>query len=537
MFANRLRFLVLGLGLLSLYPALISCASEKASKIPGQVFRYNEYRNITSLDPAFSRNPQNIWAVNQLFNGLVQLNNDLKVQPEIAKSWITSPDGLTYQFTLRDDVYFHESSLFEKPKERKVVAGDFVFSFDRLTDPKVASPGSWVMQNVAEYSAPNDSTLIIKLKEPFPAFLGLLSMRYCAVVPHEVVNHYKANFRNHPIGTGPFYFKIWEENVKLILRKNKNYFERDSKGNRLPYLEAVSIQFISDIQSEFMLFLQGRLDFINSLDSSYKDELLTLEGNLQPRYQNKINIQKGPYLNTEYIGFYLDAPSEVVRSIKIREAINIGFDRNMMVAYLRNNVGFPANRGFIPKGLPGNSLTPFEYNPERARALVESFKAETGLAATLSIATDTNYLDICEYLQRELEKIGIAITINILPTATLRQAKNSGKLELFRASWIADYPDAENYLSLFYSPNFTPFGPNYTHFKNTQYDDFYKIALGLEDYNQRISLYQTMDSLAMDSYPIVPLYYDKAIRFVQKNINGFELNPINLLVLKTVKKE
>ena len=515
---------------------MTSCDSKKTNQQTGSVFRYNEDRNITSLDPAFARNPQNIWAINQLFNGLVQLDENLNVKPEIAKDWKMSEDGLVYTFSLREDVFFHPSPHFKEPTKRSVIASDFIYSFDRLTDPEIASPGSWVLQHVASYSAPNDNTFIITLKKPFPAFLGLLSMRYCAVVPHEVINFYGEAFRNNPIGTGPFYFKKWEENVKLVLRKNTNYFEFDSEGNRLPYLEAIAIQFIADIQSEFMLFIQGRLDFINSLDSSYKDELLTVDGLLQSKYENKINMQKGAYLNTEYIGFYLEGSSPVIQSPEIREAINIGFDREMMVAYLRNNIGYPAKKGFIPKGLPGESKTPFLYDPDRARTLVNSFKQSSGLTPNLAIATDANYLDICEYLQRELDKIGIKIKIDVLPTASLRQAKSSGKLELFRASWIADYPDAENYLSLFYSPNFSPSGPNYTHYKNGEFDLLYEQALSVENQNERKLLYQTMDSLAMSDFPIVPLFYDQAIRFTQKGIKGFHMNPINLLILKTVKK-
>ena len=131
---------------------------------------------------------------------------------------------------------------------------------------------------------------------------------------------------------------------------------------------------------------------------------------------------------------------------------------------------------------------------------------------------------------------GIKIKIDVLPTASLRQAKSSGKLELFRASWIADYPDAENYLSLFYSPNFSPSGPNYTHYKNGEFDLLYEQALSVENQNERKLLYQTMDSLAMSDFPIVPLFYDQAIRFTQKGIKGFHMNQINLLILKTVKK-
>jgi ABC-type dipeptide transport system, periplasmic component len=185
------------------------------------VFRYNEYRNITSLDPAFSRNPQNIWPVNQIFNGLVQLDDSLNIIPEIAKSWIISDDGLEYTFILRDDVFFHKSDYFGKNKTRKVIASDFTFSLNRLKDKNLGSPGGWVLQNVKNYKSLNDSIFKIKLKNPFPAFLGLLSMKYCSVVPYEVVEALGESFSRNPIGTGPFYLKKWNENEKLVLRKIK----------------------------------------------------------------------------------------------------------------------------------------------------------------------------------------------------------------------------------------------------------------------------------------------------------------------------
>jgi len=501
------------------------------------VFRYNEYRNITSLDPAFSRNPQNIWPVNQIFNGLVQLDDSLNVIPEIAKSWIISDDGLEYTFILRDDVFFHESDYFGKNKTRKVIASDFTFSLNRLKDKNLGSPGGWVLQNVKNYKSLNDSIFKIKLKNPFPAFLGLVSMKYCSVVPYEVVEALGESFSRNPIGTGPFYFKKWNENEKLVLRKNKNYFENDINGIRLPYLESIAIQFISDIQSEFMLFIQGKLDFINSIDSSYKDELLTSQGNLQPKYLNKIKMYKGPYLNTEYIGIYLDTKSSVINSKKIRKAINIGFNRDLMIGYLRNNIGSSAKKGIIPEGLKGVSQYDFEYNPIKAKILVNEFIEESGINnPQIRIATDSNYVDLCEFLQKELEKIGINVKIEIMPTSILRKAKSSGNLELFRASWIADYPDAENYLSLFYSKNFSPNGPNYTHYKNLTYDSLYEKTFKIKSSEERIKFYKKMDSLMMNDYPIVPLYFDQVIRFSQKNIENFNINPLNLLNLKKVRK-
>ena len=501
------------------------------------VFRYNEYGNITSLDPAFSRNLPNIWATTHLYNGLVQLNEKLEVMPDIAKHWSISADGLVYDFKLREDVFFHHHQAFGEKKTRKVIASDFVFSFKRLLDPKLAAPGGWVLQNVNLIEAIEAHRLRITLKQPFPPFLSLLSMRYCSVIPKEVVNETAADFRKNPIGTGPFMFKKWKEDVKLVFRKNPHYFEIDEAGNPLPYLEAIAITFIPDKQSEFMLFLQGKLDFLNSLDNSYKDELLTQEGILPEKYGDKINFQKGPYLNTEYLGFYLDSPSPVIQSPLIREAINIGFDRKKMIVYLRNNIGFKGDRGFIPKSLAGHLNKEVSmYDPERAARLVATFKSETGLSPEINLATDPNYIDLCEYLQRELQKIGISINVDVMPPATLKQSRSQGKLEMFRSNWIADYPDAENYLSLFYSKNFSPSGPNYTHYQNPTFDTYYKKSFKVNDPIERGKLYQIMDSLVMTSYPLTPLYYDQVLRFTQKEVNGLKISPVNDLKLKKVWK-
>ena len=516
---------------------LFSCSQKQEEDRSHMVFRYNEYGNITSLDPAFSRNLPNIWATTHMFNSLVQLNDDLEIIPDLAEQWTISSDGLVYEFRIREDVFFHQHPAFGKSKTRKVNASDFAFSLKRLLDPQLASPGGWVLQNVERIEAKNDQLLIITLKQPFPAFLGLLSMRYCSVVPKEIVTNTEGNFRKNPIGTGPFAFKYWEEDVKLVLRKNPLYFERDDLGLSLPYLESISISFVPDKQSEFMLFLQEKLDILNTLDNSYKDELLTQQGTLTEKYKEKINLQKGPYLNTEYLGFYLDSPSPVIKSPLIREAINIGFDRKKMMIYLRNNIGFIGNKGFIPEGLSGHPKeVVLKYQPEKAAELVKTFEKETGLKAEITLATDANYIDLCEYIQRELQKIGISIKVDMMPPATLKQARSKGKLEMFRSNWIADYPDAENYLSLFYSKNFSPTGPNYTHFYSPTFDSLYENSFFINDAQKRGEIYQSMDSLVMSKHPLIPLYYDQVLRFSHKNVLGLNLNPVNVLKLKKIRK-
>lgn len=532
---------------------MFSCSSIENSNKDHLVFKYNEHKNIGSLDPAFSKDIADIWATHQLFNGLVQMDDQLNVQPCIAKNWTITDSAKTYTFNLRKDVFFHKHELFgtsTKPvlsaderlsnqdSTRIANAYDFEYSFNRLNDKSVASPGSWVLNKVDHFSAINDSTFQIQLKQPFPAFLGLLTMKYCSVVPKEIVEHYGNNFRSNPIGTGPFKFKRWEENLKLVFRRNKLYFETDNKGKQLPYLEAIAITFLPDKQSEFLQFAQGNIDFVSGLDASYKDEILTSDGTLRPLYTTDVNMIRGPYLNTEYLAFFMETKVNELQALKLRKAINIGFDRKKMMTYLRNGIGIPANGGFIPKGLPGfNDAIGFTYQPELAKQLVSEFKSETGIEnPEVTLTTTSNYLSFCEFIQRELQKTGLNVNVDVIPASSLKDAKAKGQLDFFRASWVADYPDAENYLSLYYSKNFAPNGPNYTHFKNEVFDKMYETAYLETDITKRELLYTKMDSLVMASAPIVPLFYDEVVRFTRKSVNGLGINATNLLELKSVKK-
>jgi peptide/nickel transport system substrate-binding protein len=528
---------------------IISCKQNESFVNNKKIFRYNEAAGITSLDPAFAKDLSNIWACNQLFNGLVQLNDQMEVIPCIAKKWSISEDGKEYTFILRDDVYFHDAPCFKDKKGRRVTASDFKFSFNRIVDPKITSPGLWVfnavenIENSYSFSTPNDSVFVIRLKKSFPPFLGILAMKYCSVVPHEAIQMYGVDFRKNPVGAGAFLFKLWKENKKLVFRKNPSYFEKE-KGKQLPYLDAIAISFLVDKQSAFLQFIQGKLDFMSGIDASYKDELLTKTGQLKSKYSNSVQLISQPYLNTEYLGILIDehkanVKSSPLRFKEIRQAINYGFDRKKMIKYLRNNIGEPGLNGIIPKGLPAyndSAKYGYTYNPEKARELIKLAGYSTDKPAEISLSTNSEYLDLCKYIQHQLNQIGFDVSIDVNPPAVLREMKAQAKLNFFRASWIADYPDAENYLSMFYSKNFCPNGPNYTHFKNKEFDRLYEKSLAEIDPNKRNMLYRKMDQLIMEEAPVVILYYDQVLRFIQKNVKGLGSNAVNLLDLKRVKK-
>ena len=626
---------------------LSSCERNNSSDEDLKIFKYNESAGILTLDPIYAKDLPHIWACNQIFNGLVAFDDEMNVVPAIAKSWDISDDGLTYTFILRDDVYFHEDECFKSTDNgqqttdivhdvsatRKVTAQDFVYSFNRVLDRKLNSSGSWIFSNVKKcqrstdngqrttdngqqttdnrqqpiahssqpeyaFEAINDTILKIELSQPFPAFLGILSMSYASVVPYEAVEYYGTEFGRHPVGTGPFKYQYWKEGVKLVFRKNPNYFEKVGE-ERLPYLDAVSISFIVDKQVAFMEFVKGKFHFMSGIDARYKDELLTRDGQLRQEYEDEIYLIREPYLNTEYLAFFLGEDDTLGkdRSLALRQAVSYSIDREKMLRYLRNGIGTPGNYGIIPIGLPGNletgtgagtgvgngsgngngneswereremgtgngngkweremgvkcqtpsssphlhphphpSPTPkigYPYNPKKAEQLL---KDNDLLGYELKLYTTQDYIDIAKFVQSALTEIGLNCKVEEMMPAALREKRANGNLPFFRSSWVADYPDAENYLSLFTTNNFTPQGPNYTHYSNPKFDELYQKSLTCNDVEERAKIYHEMDSLMMTEAPVVILFYDEVLRFVNKDVEGLGSNPTNMLNLKKVK--
>ncbi|MDB5136156.1 MAG: transporter substrate-binding protein [Mucilaginibacter sp.] len=528
---------------------LSSCRPDGSSQ-GKTVFNINLDEGLTSLDPAFCRNQNTIWMDNQLYNGLVQINDSMKIEPCIAKTWDVSADGLQYTFHLRNDVYFHDDPLFKGGIGRKAVAADFVYSFSRLIDPKVASSGSWIFSDKVEskrsFIAINDSTFLIKLRQPFPPLFSLLTAQYASVVPHEVVDYYGKDFRNHPVGTGPFKFKYWKEGQVMVFLKNEKYWEKDKNGSSLPHLDAIRATFIGDKQTAFMEFVTGNLDFLNDIDGSYRDDILTKAGKVTQKYKGKFILNSAPSLNTMYLGILVDSTLPIVKHsplkiLKIRQAINYAIDKQKMIKYLRNSLATPGDAGFIPAGMPGfdaQKVKGYSYNPEKARQLLAEagFPNGKGLPE-IELTTLIGYRDLIEYVQGQLEQIGIKTRVEITLGASLRELVSKNGVNFFYGSWIADYPDGENYLSVFYSKNKIPWGPNYTGFNNKHFDALFEQSYHEPNDAKRYALYQQMDNLVMQQSPVVILYYDKLVNLYQSNISGYSKNALNLLVLKRVVKK
>lgn len=519
-----------------------------------KVIKYNQTGGLTSLDPAFAGQRSNIWATSQLYNGLFNFSKNLDVHPELVKEYNASEDGLTYTFTIRKGVYFHDNVAFSGGRGREVVAADFVYSFKRIIDPEVASPGAWIFNDKVLLGAdgkPSDTCFVadpenpykfrIYLQRRFPAFLQILAMPYCYVVPKEVVEKYRKDFRSNPVGTGPFKLKNWDEKNSLVMLKNEKYWKKDSEENALPYADAVEISFVDDRNQEFRMFKSGEIDFITNIAESSKDEILEKNGQVKEAFNKKYVVNKIDYLNTEYIGFLLEGSEDDNPFInqKLRQALSYAINRKGLLSYLRNGAGAPANSGMVPKALPSFDSTKvkgYPYSPKKAQKLLKEagYPGGKGLPK-LTLSTYKSDKDIAEYLKKNWEDIGVKVDIDISEFSAHKQKVDQGKVKMFRGSWLGDYPDAENYLALFYSKNLSPMGPNKTHFKNDEFDRLFEEAHKTDNLFVRFEDYLKMDAIVMEYAPAIPLYYDEIIQVHQKRIKGLEVDAMNNLRLEFVK--
>ncbi|HEX8332038.1 MAG TPA: ABC transporter substrate-binding protein [Segetibacter sp.] len=510
-----------------------------------KVFSYNEQTGIASLDPAFAKNQSIMWAIHQLYNTLVEVDTGLNIVGSIAKTWEVSEDRLTYTFHLRNDVFFHDNEAFVNGKGRRMVASDVAYSLTRILDKKTASSGAWIFNNRIDttkgFVAVDDTTFQVNLLRPFHPIMGILSMQYCSIVPKEVVEKYGKDFRSHPCGTGPFKFNFWEEGQALILHKNDKYWEKDEIGKQLPYIDAIKVSFLDNKATEFLAFQQRDLSFVNDIDPSFKDEVLTKKGELRKDWQNKIILNKHAYLNTEYLGILFDEENELLKNSPlkqkaIRQAINYAINRPKLAMYMRNSIGTAAQAGFVPSGLPSMNaemVKGYEYNPAKAQALLKQAGFDAGKNPPIKLLTVPIYADIGSFVAKQLEEAGIKVQVEVIQKSLLLEQTAKSKALFFRGSWIADYPDAENYMAMFYSKNPAP--PNYTRYKNPAFDVLYERALMETNDSLRYKLYREMDQIVINDAPVVPLWYDMVIHLVNKNVRNFYPNALNILELRRVE--
>lgn len=529
----------------------------------GGVYRINELENIRSLDPVGINDVVSHHVAHQIYDLLVDLDTSLNLVPQLATRWEISEDGTLYTFHLRKGPKFQDNSCFPDGKGREFNSADVKYSLDRVCDPRTGTLGFDYYKNYVEgaleyfeevsaarkenrepkitgvsgFIAKDDSTFQIKLKKPFGPFIYYLTLAYAYVIPKEAVDKYGKDFFQNPVGTGPFIFVDWKPDLELNMKKNPNYWEKDAYGNQIPYIDGIKFKFIKEVSQQFLEFRNGNIDESYRLPNESFKEIVTTEKTLKPEFASFI-LQKTPSLAIQFYGFL--TTGKIFNNEKVRQAFNYAIDRDKILRFVLNGQGYMgAIHGIVPPAMPKyhtKDIKGYSFDLERARKLMEEAGYPGGKGfpdAVLQINSggDRN-IQIAESIQSMLKEIGVNMKLNIMQFAQHLDNIDAGRADFYRLGWIADYPEPESFLNLYYGKN-VPKDPkaispiNSTRFQNAEYDALFEKAIATTDQTERYKLYKEAEQIAITQAPMMLIYYDEDYRMLQPYVRGYSLDPMH----------
>lgn len=542
-----------------------SATTDQAGQYGG-LFRMNVLRgDPNGLDPILVDSKHADDIASQIFDKLIDLNDSLKVVPELARSWEVSDDGLTYTFHLRTDVHFQDHACFPDGKGRRMTAQDVKYSLTRCCDPRQLTKTYWAFNGKVKGATPyfdaaskkkpieevtgfvvvNDSTFQIQLLRPYAPFIYLLVNSLGSVVPKEAVEMYGQDFARNPVGTGPFVFQHWTQSLEVLLARNANYWGTSKDGAKLPYLDSLRFTFKTDDNSAFGDFLNGNYDEVFNIPTLMLPKVVNLE-NMEPQPEyNTYQVQASPAMLTWYFAF--NNRRAPFTDANVRQAFNYAIDRERIVRFvLLNSPYAPAVHGLTPPVFPDyptNSIEGYGYDPDRAKSLLSAAGYPDGKGfpeITLHIYNEPRLRKVADAIQNQLSTtLNIPVKIKDMAFPQLIDLAESGKIEFWGTRWYGDYPDPETYLNLLNGqivpkdPN-APSNPNSSRYNNPEYDTLFNQAVGTIDYLARVQKYQQAEQLAMDDAPIMPLFYERHYRLLQPWVRGMKLDPMARYDLKRV---
>jgi peptide/nickel transport system substrate-binding protein/oligopeptide transport system substrate-binding protein len=474
---------------LLLFLSLLLSACTTENRLPEHVY-YRLGADPTTLDPALVVDVAGGSITAKLFNGLLRMDRDLQIVPDIAEDWKLYRGGRVYRFTLRQGVMFSSG--------REVKAADIKYSFERVLDPETMSPKTWVFEKVAgarEFMdgkaddvkgirVLNDYTVEIELEEPFSPFSGLLTMPAAYVVPMEEVLLWGPDFSSHPVGTGPYALEEWLPNRHLVLRKRADYFQAPARVKGIVY------RVIPEVLTGVAEFELGNLDVMTVPASEYS------------RYMGSEKwrglISAGPGLNTYYLGMNNQGP--VFSSVNLRRAVSHAIDRERILNTLFEGRGRLAS-GPVPDALRKWSPPEHcEYDVRKARELIVKEKAE-GREVWFYITAEQRVVDVAEVIQAYLREAGLDVRIKQLEWSAFKDAINRGEADMFWLSWWADYPDPENFLfPTFHSSNHGA-GGNRAGYTNEEVDRLIAMGQRATSGEKRDSYFQKAEEIIVREAP------------------------------------
>ena len=563
--------------LLALVVALSSCGEgpvqkqqEKQAKGGvvkyGGVFKGNEEMDFRTLFPHGIGEVVGYRIASQIYEGLLSLDQkDLSIQNRLAESYEVNEDATVFTFKIRKGVKFHDDECFSNGRGREVTAHDFKYSFDRLCGSysdnagyaifkgrvkgaeeyyESTIKGNHLKEGVEGIKVLDDYTLEIQLNYSFAGFVNILSSNFCWVFPKEAVEKYGVDVRVNPVGTGAFYAKEIREGDVVYLKSNPNYWRLDEFGNQLPYLSAVQVSFIKDKKSEFLEFKKKNLDFVFGIPDELINEILEPQSS-GAKNEFKLDVEKA--LSVQYYGF--QHHHGVFQDKRVRQAFAMAIDKEKIVRFILQGNGFPARYGMVPPAFSeydNSEITGYKFDPEKARALLK----EAGYPNALGFPEMTLQLNsagasgrnkiVAETIKNQLkENLGVDVKLEILPWGQHLENLESGKALFWRAGWVADYPDPESFLNLFYGEHVPdslsdPAYFNNFRYVNPEFDEVFEKALREVDEKQRMIYYQEADKIATQDAAVLPIYYEENYRLKRPWIKNFPSNAMEYRDLSVV---
>lgn len=511
---------------------------------------------VGSFEPVRTSSAYDNYANSQVYEGLYTysyLKRPYQLEPQLAEGMPeVSEDNLTYTFKLKEKVRFQDDACFSKTggKGREVTAQDVIWSLMRMADRDLNPRGWWLYNdrivgfdafqkrmNARPGGAPFDWNarieglekldryrLRITLKRPFPQFLYVLAMTYASVVPRECAEHYGEEFGNHAIGTGPFVLDSWVRGSRIIFKRNPTF--RDDRypteaepefvergllkdaGKRVPFVDGMVFHIFEQDQPMWLKFRVGDVDMVQ-VPAEYYNAAFNVDRTLRDNFKAEgISNYNLPLLDFIYKGFNMDHPllGDGERGRLLRQAIALAMDSGETNDAFYNGTNILYD-GPIPPGLSGHVpgvTSPFRGpDLQRAKALLAKagYPGGKGLPPIeFHTSRSSNVAEQAEMMARQLKAVGIKLDVVLTSFPELSEKLHRKKVQMFGLAWGADYPDAENFLALFYGPNSAP-GSNYYNYKNPEFDRLYEQARTMFPSPEREALYRRMRELVVQDVP------------------------------------
>ncbi len=462
------------------------------------------------LDPAFSADYGTGQICALLFDNLVQFDLDASIKPGIASSWEVSDDGLSYSFQLHENFRFSNGEV--------ITAAHIKSSYERVANPQVNSPQSWIFSPIEGYdeftSGQNTHItgivilsqyeLLIQLSKPFAPFLNFLAMPAAAIVPENVHRNFQQdNFRENPVGSGPWQLEEWSHDHLLRFRANTNYFYGT------PLEQSLQFKILPETFSNIAEFETGRLDVMEVPQAEFSR---WIESDTQ------VKVFRKPELNFYYLGLNCSRPP--FDDKRIRQAMNYAIDMKAVVENLLNNAAV-ISHGPIPPGIAAydSSRDAYGYDPELAKKLLREAGYEGGFEVELWQSQTSEYSELGEAFQAFYQDIGIKIHINRTDFNLLLDAVRQGEPDMYYLNWWADYPDAENFLyPLFHSNQ----AARRNRYKNAVVDSLILVNQTAIHDSTRIQIARKAEQIIYDDAPYVFLFHEITHMVVHPWVENFE---------------